>query len=331
MGSMAHSGVPTGVMPSAAMMGGGGGLMTSNGMLGSMVYSGAEAANAMLTSPSVMSGPVQMAPTPVMPTSQYHQQQIVTHQRSRASATPHHHARTAMAQQRQQGNFLGGYDNHGGSGTPLSSYADFVSGRSTTPLGHLNGTASTPVTIRPPSSRAKSTSIGSANDRRTPNSNGAVKTVWKELDLGGMALRAISAPLFRYTFLTKLYINHNQLTQLPVALAELRNLEELDASGNLISAVPPELGLCSNLKELLLFDNRITDLPPELGTLYQLESLGLEGNPLQEHLKAILQKDGTRALIEYLRDNGLALQPSPDRQWVSLDKDVRTDSPEILT
>ncbi|KAI8319356.1 hypothetical protein GQ54DRAFT_40387 [Martensiomyces pterosporus] len=393
MGSMAHSGgVPTGVMPSAMMAGG---LLTSTGMMGNMsaphaLYSGAEVApgisaaqaaaaaqaqaaaqaaavaaqaaaaqgvvggNPMMSSPSVI-GPVQMAPTPVIPTSQFHQQQLMVHQRSRAAATPHHHARAAMAQQRQQGNFLGGsYDGgHLVAGTPLSNYADFVSGRSTTPLGHLNGQSSTPVIIRPPSTRAKSTSIGSANDRRTPGmapyANGTSGTPtagtpvssggqagkgvpqWTELDLGGMNLRVISPPLFRYTFMTKLYLNHNQLTHLPVAMADLRSLEELDASGNLISSVPPELGLCCRLKELLLFDNRITDLPSELGTLYQLESLGLEGNPLQEDLKSMLQKEGTRALIEYLRDSGPAMAAPPDRQWVPLDKDVKTDSPEVIT
>ncbi|KAJ2334107.1 hypothetical protein GGH91_005783, partial [Coemansia sp. RSA 2671] len=127
--------------------------------------------NPMMSSPSVMNGPLQMAPTSVIPSSQYHQQQIIVHQRSRASATPHHHARAAMALHRQQTSYLGGstFDSsHMSSGTPVSSYADFLSGRSTTPLGHMNGQGSTPAIIRPPSTRAKSTSIGSANDRRTP-------------------------------------------------------------------------------------------------------------------------------------------------------------------
>ncbi|KAJ2865051.1 Glucose-repressible alcohol dehydrogenase transcriptional effector [Coemansia erecta] len=290
-----------------------------------------------------------MAPTPVMPSSQFHQQQLIVHQRSRASATPHHHARAAMAQQRQQGNYLGSsFDNtHMATGTPVSNYADFHSGRSTTPLGHLNGHSSTPVIIRPPSTRAKSTSISSASGRKTPSAggiqaNGSSGTPiqqhgpksgsrWVELDLGGMNLRTISPPLFKYTFLTKLYINHNQLTHLPVAVANLRNLEELDASGNAISMVPPELGLCCNLKELLLFDNQITDLPCELGTLYRLDTLGLEGNPLQDDLKGLLQKEGTRALIEYLRDSSSTDTPPPDRKWISLDKDVKTDSPEVIT
>ncbi|KAJ1946966.1 Glucose-repressible alcohol dehydrogenase transcriptional effector [Kickxella alabastrina] len=372
-GAMGHNelamGNMGGGMPSAMMVNGAG-MMGNMGQAHSM-YSGTDVAsgmsaaqaaaaaaqaqggvvNPMMSSPSVINGPMQVAPTPVIPSSQYHQQQIMVYQRSRAAATPHHHARAAMAQQRQQGNYLGGssFDNsHLVAGTPVSNYADFVSGRSTTPLGHLNGHNSTPVIIRPPSTRAKSVSIGSANDRRTPGAGGASAGAtsasqsqqqagakgasrWTELDLGGMNLRVLSPPLFRYTFMTKLYINHNQLTHLPVAISELRNLVELDASGNAISIIPPELGLCCQLKELLLFDNRISDLPYELGTLYQLESLGLEGNPLQEDLKGLLQKEGTRALIEYLRENGPAPTPPPERQWISLDKNAKVQNPDAIT
>ncbi|KAJ2046744.1 hypothetical protein GGI08_006449, partial [Coemansia sp. S2] len=115
-----------GVMPSAMMVNGAG-MMGSmapphalyansdgvSGMSSVQAVAAAQAAavaaaqgNPMMSSPSVMSGPLQMAPTSVIPSSQYHQQQIIVHQRSRASATPHHHARAAMALQRQQANYL---------------------------------------------------------------------------------------------------------------------------------------------------------------------------------------------------------------------------------
>jgi CCR4-NOT transcription complex subunit 6 len=61
--------------------------------------------------------------------------------------------------------------------------------------------------------------------------------------------------------------------------------------------------MLTNLRELLLFDNGISVLPWELGTLYQLETLGLEGNPASETFKTLLQKEGTPAVIAYLRDN----------------------------
>jgi CCR4-NOT transcription complex subunit 6 len=62
--------------------------------------------------------------------------------------------------------------------------------------------------------------------------------------------------------------------------------------------------MLTNLRELLLFDNLLVNIPFELGTLYQLETLGLEGNVgLNDTIKSILQKDGTAAVIQFLRDN----------------------------
>lgn len=63
------------------------------------------------------------------------------------------------------------------------------------------------------------------------------------------------------------------------------------------------IGLVTSLKELLAFDNNISVLPYELGFLFQLEVLGLHGNPLQEMIMSMLQKEGTSAVIQFLRDN----------------------------
>ena len=56
-----------------------------------------------------------------------------------------------------------------------------------------------------------------------------------------------------------------------------------------------------------------------MGTLYQLEMLGIEGNPLQSNLFDIIKKDGTQALIAYLRDSCPVPVPPPEREWISLD------------
>ncbi|KAJ1674703.1 Glucose-repressible alcohol dehydrogenase transcriptional effector [Spiromyces aspiralis] len=154
---------------------------------------------------------------------------------------------------------------------------------------------------------------------------------WTELDMGGMGLRALSPELFRYSFLTRLYINNNKLKVLPHNIHFLQNLVELDASANLLTQIPPELGLCCRLRELLLFDNRIDHVPYELGTLYMLETLGLEGNPVEKGVMDILQRDGTRVVIEYLRDSRPIPPPPPDRQWITFDASVQQDSKDVLT
>ncbi|KAI9239814.1 MAG: Endonuclease/exonuclease/phosphatase [Podila humilis] len=150
---------------------------------------------------------------------------------------------------------------------------------------------------------------------------------WRTLDLGGMGLKNVSRELFSYTFLTALYINHNNLHHLSPEISRLSKLTVLDASGNKLTSVPPELGLLTNLKELLLVDNGLMTLPPEMGTLYQLETLALEGNPLNDSLKNLLQQDGTGAVINYLRENCPVPLPPPEREWITLeDNDSTTTS-----
>ena len=133
--------------------------------------------------------------------------------------------------------------------------------------------------------------------------NAADRHVWTILDFGGQNLKALSPDLFKYTFLTKLYLNCNKLTYLPSAIGQLRNLTVLDASINHLRYLPPEMGMLVNLKQLLLFDNELDNLPYELGSLYQLEMLGIEGNPIPEELKSIIVEKGTTELIKVLRED----------------------------
>lgn len=125
---------------------------------------------------------------------------------------------------------------------------------------------------------------------------------WTALDFGGQGLRAISPALFNYQFLNKLYLNHNKLKTLPPAIGQLHNLNHLDLSGNEISELPEEIGMLTNLRKLYLFDNNLHTLPYEMGYLYRLETLGIEGNPLNEVLKSQIMKEGTKALIKYLKE-----------------------------
>ncbi|KAG6865485.1 hypothetical protein C0991_002197 [Blastosporella zonata] len=143
---------------------------------------------------------------------------------------------------------------------------------------------------------------------------------WSSLDMGGVNLKNIppTSGLFTFNFLINLYLNHNALTTVPPQIAKLRHLELLDLSGNPLSTLPPELGMLTQLKELYVFDNQITDIPPELGTLHQLKTLGVEGNPLDTSLKQLVQKDGTHALISYLRDSCPVPTPPPERVWKNL-------------
>jgi CCR4-NOT transcription complex subunit 6 len=93
--------------------------------------------------------------------------------------------------------------------------------------------------------------------------------------------------------------------------------------------------MLTQLKELYLFDNHIVTLPPELGSLHQLQTLGVEGNPLDPSLKNIVQKDGTSALVSYLRDSCPVPAPPPERQWKNLisqaERDAMASDPNVET
>ncbi|KAG5437088.1 hypothetical protein PCANB_001209 [Pneumocystis canis] len=217
--------------------------------------------------------------------SPHWQQQLSYAKISRQSNSPHHHAKTAA----------------------VTTHT--ISSNSTTVTDPNNSNKASMDGIH----RKDGPPVEKQDVQR--NNEGKIKRQdWTNLDMGGMGLRNISRELFRYTFLTSLYINHNKLLRLPPDIGRLRLLTQLDVSGNSLTSLPPEIGMLTNLRELLFFDNQITNIPPEFGTLYQLETLGLEGNPLPDSFKSLLAKDGTKSLIYYLRDIPL---PPPEREWIT--------------
>ncbi|CDW95185.1 hypothetical protein, partial [Sporisorium scitamineum] len=256
------------------------------------------------------------------------QQQIVKAEISRQSSSPHHHARAAALAARSatssaiaiqdptkgivppqvaaNGLFVAKKDsssaNRGGGDDGKGSGADAAA--SATP----NGGTSTSSTA----AGAAGAASGATKDKQT----------WSTIDMGGLALKNIANEVYRYAFLTSLFINHNALTTISADIVKLRHLTVLDASGNKLSAVPPELGMLTSLRELFLFDNNLTTLPPELGTLHQLEMLGVEGNPLQDNLRTLFQREGTSAVIAYLRDSCPVPLPPPEREWIMIDPDL---------
>ena len=80
-----------------------------------------------------------------------------------------------------------------------------------------------------------------------------------------------------------LYLTNNNLSgDIPAALANLANLEEVYLTGNqLTGEIPAELGSLANLEVLYLVGNQLTgEIPAELGALAKLELMSLWGNQL---------------------------------------------------
>ncbi|MCO5585333.1 hypothetical protein L7F22_039266 [Adiantum nelumboides] len=247
-----------------------------------------------------------------MNSSPHWQQQLLKADISRQSASPHHHARAAALAAR-------------------SATSSAIAIQDPTKGGaiHVPRMAANGLHVSNSGSSLKKQADLSSDES---DSNGKDGQSWTTIDMGGLGLKNIAKELYRYTFLTSLFINHNALTSLASDIVQLRHLTILDVSGNKLNSLPPEMGMLTSLKELFLFDNNLVTLPPELGTLYQLETLGIEGNPMQENLRQLIQKEGTQALVAFLRDSCPVPLPPPEREWITIEPDLGTregeDEPE---
>ncbi|ORY92940.1 Endonuclease/exonuclease/phosphatase [Leucosporidium creatinivorum] len=248
------------------------------------------------------------------PVSAHWQQQLSLAHISRQSNSPHHNARAAHLAARGQTTTSSAIaitdpNRPAGAATPTTTAAKVLTyGAPANGLHRKDGSGA---------SNSAELALSGGSDL----ANKGEKNTWTTIDMGGMNLKNISVELFRYTFLTTLYIPHNSLTTLPSSISNLVNLTLLDASSNKLSSLPVELGLLTHLRDLFLFDNHLTSLPPELGTLHLLDTLGIEGNPLPETIRSLLEKEGTSSLIAYLRDSCPVPLPPPERDWITIEPD----------
>ncbi|GJN89201.1 hypothetical protein Rhopal_002179-T1 [Rhodotorula paludigena] len=252
-------------------------------------------------------------------------QQLTLAQTSRATNSPHHHARAAhLAARGQTTSSAIPITDPNRPGSVIKGVNGLQQHRKDASLEERSASVASTRTSASKDLSATSPSTSAAGIEGAPvaakEREGRANT-WQTIDMGGMNLKNLSPALFRYDFLTTLYIPHNALTELPAAICKLANLSLLDASSNKLTSLPPELGLLTRLRDLFLFDNHLTSLPPQLGTLHLLDTLGIEGNPLPDTLRSLIEKDGTSALISYLRDSCPVPPPPPERAWLTIEPD----------
>ena len=81
--------------------------------------------------------------------------------------------------------------------------------------------------------------------------------------------------------LTRIYLNHNNFTELPDELMALTNLRKLDISFNRIAHIPSEIGDMQHLEYLWAEHNCITTIPQTIAKLHGcLSHLRVEHNAL---------------------------------------------------
>ncbi|MCO5588424.1 hypothetical protein L7F22_042380 [Adiantum nelumboides] len=248
--------------------------------------------------------------------SPHWQQQLLKAEISRQSASPHHHARAAaLAARSATSAAVAIQDPNKGMHIPVTAANGLSLHNARKDASHDDSS----------SSGLGSAANGEASSSARQNNDAESKEghqSWTTIDMGGLGLKNLANELFRYDFLTSLFVNHNNLTTLSPEISRLKNLVILDASSNKLTSLPPELGILTSLKELFLFDNGIVTLPPELGSLHNLDTLGIEGNPLADNLLHLAQSEGTSALIAFLRDSCPVPLPPPEREWITIEPDL---------
>ncbi|ODQ64158.1 hypothetical protein NADFUDRAFT_83730 [Nadsonia fulvescens var. elongata DSM 6958] len=287
-------------------------------------------------SPSLQ--PQQVFSTPLDPSLanlKYWKQQVQLAQVSRQSGLGHHYARAAAASSKSPAATINGTPNgtstNGNNVHNASSpatVADFAMQLVDKELEEQI----LRTTVKNNSSRFdKSKKQDPLNQEKELIHNENVKKqFWVGLDLSGQGLLGLSKPLFNYDFLHKLYLNHNKLTIIPAAIKQLRHLRILDLSNNYISSLPSEMGMLSHLRYLFLFDNNIESLPTSFGLLYQLEIIGLEGNPLNDHIKTLLATEGTKSVIMELREKSPPPPIQPSREMIILEEECNKHKKNVI-
>lgn len=139
---------------------------------------------------------------------------------------------------------------------------------------------------------------------------------WSKVDMAGVGLAQLAAPLFRMKWITALFLNNNNLTSIPGGIGQLSNLTVLDLSYNKLHSLPGEIGMCMRLKEINLYKNNLRSLPLEMGRLFQLTSLMLLNNPLVEPYVSLSQQNNVEAFINYLSNQLPEIPPPAEREWL---------------
>ncbi|MEH1856413.1 MAG: COR domain-containing protein [Nostoc sp.] len=126
-------------------------------------------------------------------------------------------------------------------------------------------------------------------------------------------LSSLPLEICQLSYLTTLYLSDNQLSSLPPEISQLSNLTTLYLNKNQLSSLPSEISQLCNLTWLYLNNNQLSSLPPEISQLSNLIRLSLNNNPQLSSPPPEIVKQGTQAILNYLRKR---LEGS-QRQWVS--------------
>ena len=108
----------------------------------------------------------------------------------------------------------------------------------------------------------------------------------------------------------------NRLTEIrELCRSDFEGLEVLDVGQNKIRELPIAfVHFLPNLTSLTISNNDIDKLPPLLGFHTKLNNLVVEGNPLKQVRRAIIER-GTVAILAFLKDKFVENKDDVVEEW----------------
>ena len=103
------------------------------------------------------------------------------------------------------------------------------------------------------------------------------------LDLSGKKMTSIPNIINRFPHLKELYLNDNEISELPPELFDCEHLTTLHLNDNVLREIPMKIGKLKRLQDLDLGNNLINEFEPNLFLLNRLISLNLSKNPISTY------------------------------------------------
>ncbi|MEO0779073.1 MAG: leucine-rich repeat domain-containing protein, partial [Bacteroidota bacterium] len=137
----------------------------------------------------------------------------------------------------------------------------------------------------------------------------------RELNCSRHTIEQLDPRLAQLEQLEALYLDHNQLRELPDGVP-LPKLEDLRVAHNDLEALPDRLGEWQALEELWVGHNRLTQLPDSLSQLRKLQVLDFRHNKIQLDFDCLQELEALhtigiqgnpisrRKLLRWLRERG---------------------------
>jgi hypothetical protein len=129
-----------------------------------------------------------------------------------------------------------------------------------------------------------------------------------EVNLIGYNLSEFPMEIFKLHNLEELYLQENKINNLPKEIGLLKKLKIFNLEDNNISSIPSEIGMLTNLEYFNISNNKLTTMPDEIGMLHILKDLYLENNILSDFSPSICNLSNLEILS--LADNNIISIPS---------------------